>query len=192
MKQKTIILIVAGIIVGFIIGQEYTKYSISQKIEKAFSQPSIVETTREKDKNLEKELKKAIDKNIGDEIELATIKLKINSSVEENIIQSKYGSPKVADEGTKFVVLDLTITNITKSPFSFDTDGFNLVDDDNTQYYPYEYTISNIDNYLDMEELSPNISKTGKIVYLIPKTIESYSLIVKKGGTLELFKIKVK
>jgi len=43
-----------------------------------------------------------------------------------------------------------------------------------------------------MEELSPNISKTGKIVYLIPKTIESYSLIVKKGGTLELFKIKVK
>ena len=192
MKQKSIILVVAGIIVGFIIGQQYTKYSISRKLEKAFSQPSVAETAKTTEKEIENKLKNAINKNIGEEVGLATFKFKVNSSVEENIIQSKYGSPKVADEGAKFIILDISVTNITKSPFDFYTDGMNLVDDNGTQYYPYNDTIGNIDNYIDMQEISPNISKTGKMVYMIPKTIESYSFIVRKGGTNEMFKIKVK
>lgn len=196
MKKYLIgIVLIIGLVIGFFVGQEYTKIKIANEFKKAFSGINTNTSTsqvKDEQKVVEKMIKKAIDKNVGDEIELATIKFKINSSTEESMIQSSYGQPKVADEGTKFVVLDVTATNITKASFNFSTNDLVMIDKDNTQYKPYEETIGNIDDYMTYEQLSPNIPKTGKLVYQLPKTTDSYSFLIGKAGTDTNYKIKVK
>jgi hypothetical protein len=193
MKKYIIGMVVAlimGVIIGFFVGQEYTKNRILKQLEKAFS-PNSAETTLAESKQLAEELKQTINKSIGDEIELATIRVKVNSSQEESMIKSSYGQPKVAPEGTKFVVVNATITNITKIPFDY-SDSSALVDDKDTTYFAYNETIGSIDNYLDMQEISPNIPKTGVIVFQLPTSVESYGFVIKKAGTEELFKVKLK
>ncbi len=183
-------LLVIGLIVGFYSGIEYTRYKITSSFKDAFSES--VDKSNAAAQNINKQQEKLIVKNMGEDVELATIIVKINSAKEENIIQSKYGSPKVASEGTKFVILETTVTNITKAPFSFDTDGLLLIDSTNTKYNPYSETIGNIDNYLDVQEISPNIPKTGVIVYEVPKTMEKYSFSVSKAGTNETYRVVLK
>lgn len=184
------ILLVIGLIVGFYTGIEYTRYKIANSLKNAFSEP--VDKSNVAAQNIKKEQEKLIVKNMGEDVELATIIIKINSAKEENVIQSKYGSPKVASEGTKFVILDTTVTNITKAPFSFYTDGLVLIDSTNTKYNPYSETIGNIDNYLDVQEISPNIPKTGVIVYEVPKKMEKYSFSVSKAGTNDTYRVVLK
>lgn len=196
-----ILSLVIGLVGGFFAGQEYTKYKIRSEIEKAFTAPSTKNTKstsataiEEDQKQLDEELKKmkTIDKAIGEELSLATINFKINSVKEENLIQGSYSSPKVAEEGTKFVILNITATNTTKGRFPFETNSLMLIDERNTKYNPYNDTIGNIDDYMDYQELSPNIPKTGVLVFQLPKTSTSYSFIIAKAGTNELYNIKLK
>ncbi len=133
-----------------------------------------------------------IEKDVGDGVALATIKSKINSAKEEAVIQNSDNPPKVADQGTKFVIINMTITNITKAPFQFEAKDLLLIDDKDTKYTPYGETIGNIDDYLDYQTLSPNIPKTGVVVYQLPKVASSYSFIIAKGGTNDLYVFKLK
>lgn len=187
-----IVALIIGLIAGFFVGKEYAKYTIAKAVTQAFTQPNNPESIKKDQEKIQSELKGAIEKKVGDDIELATIKIKINSSKEENIIQSSYSQPKVADQGTKFVIIDATVTNITKAPFNFTTTDLVLADDKNTSYTPYGDTIGNIDNYLDVQELSPNIPKTGVIVYQLPELTTSYSFVIGKAGTNETYRIRLK
>ncbi len=133
-----------------------------------------------------------IDKNIGDEVELATIKFKINSAEEKQVLNGSFGSSKTASDGAKFVVLDLTVTNITKEGFDFDSNGIQVTDEQGRKFDPWDDTIGNIDNYLEMRELQPSILETGMVVYELPADANSYSLSIGKRGTDEVYKIKLK
>ncbi|MDD3607286.1 MAG: DUF2939 domain-containing protein [Candidatus Moranbacteria bacterium] len=144
------------------------------------------------DSEEEKEEEVVIEKNISDEVELATIKFKINSAEEKQSVSGSFGGPKVASEGTKFVVLDITVTNITKEGFDFDSDGIEVTDEQGRKFESWDDTIGNVANYLEMRELQPSIPETGAVVYELPSDANSYSLSIGKQGTSEVYKIKIK
>ena len=143
-------------------------------------------------KNDEKANQTIIDKSIEDEIELATMKFKINSADEKSSVKSSYGSAKTASDGSKFVVINLTVTNITKESFDFDSDGIRLTDDQDRKFDTWSDTIGGIDNYLEVRELQPSIPETGFMVYELPNDASSYKMNIGKKDTNEVYSIKIK
>lgn len=133
-----------------------------------------------------------IEKGVGDEVELATMKIKINSVEEKQSIKGIFGTEKLASDGSKFVVINLTATNITKESFSFDSDGIRLTDNQDRKFDTWSDTIGNVDNYLEVRELQPSISETGMMVYKMPTDASEYKMDIGKKGTNEVYSIKLK
>lgn len=179
---------------GFFAGMEYKAYQIKSVLKDAFSgitdnnNSSKATTVMEEAK---KENLTTIDKAIGDEVSLATMKLLINKVDEKQTISSSYGSPKVATEGTKFAVVNLDVTNTTDSEFSLSPD-FMVVDSQGREFSVYSDSIGSIDKYLNYRSLAPSIKETGVLVYQIPSDSTSYSMVIAKAGTKELYKILLK
>lgn len=202
MDKKTILKISAVVIiclaVGFFAGMEYKAYQVRKVLQEAVKEmPDIFDRpnqqaipTPEESKEKKQEDYVWIKKNIGDIVEGATIKFKVIRSEEKQIISSKWGTPKVAKEGTKFVVIDIELTNITKEPFNL-SNPFILIDDKGRSFNEYEDTVG-IDNYLTYPRLSPNIPVRGLYVYEIPKDATSYSLASRKAGTNEVYEVLLK
>ncbi len=195
-KNKPLLALIVIIIfgVGFVSGMEYKAYQIRNAISQAFNtnnstvSPSPVLAVEEAKKE-----DVVINKTIGDEIVLATGNIKINKAEESKSIRSQYSTPKVATEGTKFVVINLDVTNTTKSEFSFSPDDvFLLVDNKKREFRTYNDSIGSIENYLNYKSLSPSIKVTGNLVYELPEDATSYSLVTSKSGTKELYIIKLK
>lgn len=186
---------VAIFIIGFFAGMEFKAYQVRSAIDKVVSnfntddKPIASFNSQTQPPTSEPE-PVIIDKGIGDEVVLATINLKVLSVNEKQTISASYGSPKVAIEGAKFVVVNIDITNTTDSVFYFSPD-FNLIDDKSRKYNYYNEMIGGIDNYL-MGEISPSIKKNGNVVYEIPSDAENYSLMIVKAGTNEVYKINLK
>lgn len=132
-----------------------------------------------------------INKAIGDEITLATIKLKINSSEEKQTLTPQYGSPVNAKADTKFIVVNADVTNITNKPMTMAPD-LVMVDNKDREFKTYNDTIGAVDNYLDYRELAPSIKESGNWVYELPSDATGYSLAIMKSGTNELYLIKLK
>ena len=192
--NKNIKFVIIGLVifgVGFFAGMEYKAYQVRTAFEDAFSGKSSDKDTTMIEE-AKKENSKVIQKAVGEEISLATIKVKVNNVEEKQSISSSYGSPKVAKEGTKFVVLDLDVTNIINNGFSFSTNGIVIIDNKDREFETYNDTIGSIDNYLDVRELSPSVKENGFLVYEIPEDATKYSLVIAKDGTNELYKIVLK
>jgi hypothetical protein len=67
-----------------------------------------------------------------------------------------------------------------------------LIDDKDRLFDPYSNTIGNVKNYLDTRSLAPGIVENGVFVYEIPQDSASYSFLIGKGGTSEVYRIKLK
>ena len=132
-----------------------------------------------------------IPKNIGDEIQFASVKLKINRVEEKQTINAKYSSPKTAKEGAKFVIVNADLINTTNTAFTM-SPNLTIVDNKDREFKTYSDTIGAIDDYLDYKELSPSIKETGNWVYELPTDATSYKLISGKSGTNELYEILLK
>ncbi|MGI1659725.1 MAG: hypothetical protein ACRKFN_12150 [Desulfitobacterium sp.] len=99
--------------------------------DRSLRQNSDQEDTTDQTTALEqgkKENKTIITKAAGDEIQLATIRIKVNNAKEQNELSAQYSSPTVAKEGAKFLVVNLDITNTTNKSFVFEPQLL-LVDD---------------------------------------------------------------
>ena len=136
-------------------------------------------------------------KNIGDEITLSTYKYKVNSVNESNFISGSFGT-KTAKTGTKFVIINLDVTNITNSEFSFYTDrgylfpeGFVLLTDTDKQYNSYDDMIMYSENSISMRDLSPDIKDNGGLVYEIPSDITSYGLVAESSTENKYYIVKL-
>lgn len=194
---KIILIVLISLGVGFFSGMEYKAYQVRSAFQEATNEISNTingvnqeenKLTDEKDKNFT-----YIDKLVGEEIVLATIKFKINSYSEKQILSGGFGSPAIAKEGAKFVVINLNITNTANASFVFPLDGgFRLVDNKDRQFNTYGDTIGKVQNYLNFRELSPGVAETGVLVYEIPEDSTSYSLVVGKGGTSEIYHVILK
>ena len=131
-----------------------------------------------------------IEKNIGDEVVLATLNLKVNSAEEKQSINSSYSSAE-AKEGAKFVVINLELTNTTNKGITFSPDLL-LIDDKGREFDSYSDSIGSIDDYIDYRDLSPSIKETGFLVYEVPIDALNYSIFIGKAGTNELYEIIIK
>lgn len=190
--KKNIVLAVLGIVIfviGFIVGEEYKTVQIKNAFNAALNNDQLTSSTttinREKPKD-----QVIISKNVGENVVLATQTWKVISSKEQQSISNGYGTPKVAKEGAKFVVINMDVTNTTNSEFLFEP-GI-LEDNTGRQFSTYSDSIGGISNYLNMRTLSPSIKANGNLVYEIPSDATGYSLIEGKSGTNEVYKILIK
>lgn len=191
-KYLAVVTLIVGLAIGFFLGMEYKAYQVRSAFEKAFdtsSEPEKQSIVKESEKK-ESEI---IEKRIGDEIELATLKFKVNRAEEKQILSSDYGTPEVAKEGAKFVAIDLNVTNTTDTKLTFyPDDGFRLVDNKGREFTTYPNTIGAVNNYLNVRDLSPSISENGVMVYEIPQDAKSYSIMTGKAGTSQIYKVVLK
>lgn len=192
MTKTGLLLTIISLILGFLLGMEYKAYQLRSVFSETISNFSTKEGGIKQPEEIEDTIN-YVDKGINDEVELATIKITVNSIEETQILNGGYGTPAMAKENTKFIVVNLNITNITNSDFTFfPDDGIRLLDNKDRLFTTYGESIGKIDNYLNVRKLAPGIPETGNLVYEIPADSESYSLVIGKGGTNETYRFILK
>lgn len=181
------IVAIVGVAIAFFLGMEYKAYQIRSVVQEAFNTTSKPQSIV---KEAEKQKSEIIKKGIGDEIEMTTLKFKVNKVEEKQTLSGgDYGTPKVAKEGTKFVIIDLNVTNMTDTKFSFNPDdGFRLVDNKNREFTASSMGV--VDLYY--RGLSPSITENGIVVYEIPQDAESYDIMSVKAGTNQVYRVVLK
>jgi large-conductance mechanosensitive channel len=103
----------------------------------------------------------------GDTVAFATQTLKVDSIRKATSIRedNDYSDSTYAKDGTKFLVINITVTNTTSAPFTFD--DYALYDNKDRQYNAFD-SIGDIDNYMAGRDLEPSIPETGVVVYQVP------------------------
>lgn len=183
LKTKTglVVAIVVGVVIIFLVGSEYRAYQVRKAISDVFN-TDVAQT--KKNTNI-------VEKKIGEEFELATIKVKVNGVEEKQTINLEFSNPITTKENSKFVYLDVDITNLTKDSFVFDAEGLNLTDSQGRNFKVYDENIG-ADNFLLWKELTPSITQKGVLVYELPNDATSYALAIDKGGTNDRYMVKLK
>ncbi|MDO8265730.1 MAG: DUF4352 domain-containing protein [Candidatus Saccharibacteria bacterium] len=183
-KHKSVVIgILVGLVLGFFGGYEYRTKEIKDAVNEAFSTvsesfDSSFNSTSSEDEDVSLEYKTHA---VGELVNFATQDMKLNSAVAKNSVSAPYGSPLVASEGTKYIVVNHTVTNTTDSPFMYTE--FVLWDSENKQYNYDSDATFNIENYLSVRELSPDVPETGVIVFKVPESTNSFRFGALKGSS---------
>lgn len=187
--QKFVGVGVIALVVGFVAGMEYKSYQIRSAFG-AIADAFDVETEEETPVDLAEV--EVIEKGVGESIELATIKFTVNSVEEAETLSREYAAPLVASEGAKFVVLNLSITNITNEAFTNTSDGFVITDEQGRSFTASSDANWVIDNALEYRELAPSITEKGDMVFEVPDDATSYGLVIGKDGTEEYYRVTLR
>ncbi len=131
------------------------------------------------------------DVKAGNTVELATIKITVNGAEEATKLEDDFSSTD-AQAGTKFVLVSVTIENITKEGFTFSSGDVPLYDNQERQYTVMSDAFWYVSDALTYEDLSPNIPVTGYFVYNVPTDSEDYYLSISKAGTNEAYRLYTK
>ncbi|MDD3662248.1 MAG: DUF4352 domain-containing protein [Candidatus Pacebacteria bacterium] len=123
---------------------------------------------------------------IGEQAELATIKLKVTSVSESEELISEY-SNVVAQEGTKYVIYQVEVENITKEPFTFNASDIPMIDSQGRSFSLYTDAFLYVDDSICYEELAPNIVQSGSMIYNVPLDASDYCIKTGKAGTNEVY-----
>lgn len=117
---------------------------------------------------------------IGREYKSQLFSFKINKVSEETCLTPDFGSPEVASEDTKFVVVSIKVTNVTNEEFPFFPDqAFRLQDSDGRRYQMSDRAWQSVKDYVPARDLGPGVPESGSIVYEVPKTATGFFLTVK-------------
>lgn len=183
-KSKVGLVVIGVIVIGiiFVAGSEYRAYKVRKAISEVFDTPTPESSA---DKTI-------INKKISEEFQLALGTIRINSSEEKSVLSGSFGEPVSAKENTKFVIVNLDVTNTTSNKITFSDSTCMIIDNQNRTFEPYEDTIGNVDNYLNMRDLSPSITENGVLVFELPNDATSYAFAIDKNGTKERYMVKVK
>jgi|GEM_PF-568833 len=125
---------------------------------------------------------------LGEEVELATIKIRLTKVEESKELKSSY-SKITAPNGSKFVFVHAEIENITKTPLDFNNDLF-LYDDQGRQYSPYEDAYMYDGNSFSYVELAANIEQKGVLLYNVPEDSKGFYLKVGKLNSNERYNLQ--
>ena len=125
----------------------------------------------------------------GQNVELATINICVSSCEERSELTAQYYDPDVAQDGTKFVVFNVDIENITKDTMSFNNSDMTLTDSQGRNYTPYTNASWYFDNTFSYENLAPNIKKSGVLVYNVPSDSDGYYISVQKADTNDGYRL---
>ncbi len=174
---------------GFFCGGEYKAYQIRTMLNTSFEK-TLGPKNGDYDVIQKAQKGVMIMKNMGDEVELSTIRIKAISADEKKIINRSYGQPLVAKKLAKFVEVNVELTNTTKATFNF-SPSIYLVDNLDRQFEP-NTDIGSSDGSLNYVDLSPSITQTGNLLYEVPENAIGYGLLIGKAGTDNWYKIVLK
>lgn len=118
--------------------------------------------------------------DIGAEVKYATQTLRVNSVKTEKIINS-YGEAYVADTGTKYLIVDMTVTNTTKEPLTFDS--FNLLSDDGELAQSTTDVVVYGENSIRSKTLNPRVPVTGTDIFVIPEDLHTTNIGSMRGSS---------
>jgi len=183
------LVVILALGIGFWAGYEYKEREVKKAVDKALSELSGQELKDSENTGRDSiEDFKIIKYSQGETIKFVTQSMKFNSARSSNTITAGYGTPLVADKGTKFVIVDHTVTNTTNDPFTYDP--YIVFDNDNRHYNSLDEAIGNIDNYLYVRELPPNVPETGVIVFKVPKDTKTFLFGASKAQTNEIHAVE--
>jgi hypothetical protein len=117
------------------------------------------------------------DASLGQEMELATLKICVNGCEEKSELTADYYEPEQAQDGTKFVVFTAVVENITTDTVNFNNE-IRLTDSQGRNYDPYFNALWYYDETFSYTDLAPNIPQSGYFVYNIPEDSTGYYLSV--------------
>lgn len=132
---------------------------------------------------------------VGQDVKVKNLGYNVVSSEEKTELSSVLGN-KTTDG--KYVVVDLKVTNHEKKARTMDSSMLRIKTDDGTEYNPD----ATLDSYVNddglgffLEQINPNMSKEGKVVFEIPADVKEYKLQVASGfgfsgGNYETIKLK--
>ena len=111
---------------------------------------------------------------IGEEIQLNNFKMRVNSVESKNTITSQ-GQVYSAAEGTKYLVINMTLTNTTKEPIYLFGDFGKLIimDDSETTYKPTSEVVSFTPDSVALLNLNPGVPDTGILTFRLPASVVS-------------------
>jgi hypothetical protein len=128
---------------------------------------------------------------LGQEVELATLKLCVTNCEEVSELTGQYMNPDAAQEGTKYVVFSVKVENTTKDTLNFNND-LVLTDSQGRSYDPYFNALWYYDETFSYTDLAPNIAKSGVFVYNVPTDSSDYYLSVLKANTDDGYRLYAK
>ncbi|WP_110114942.1 DUF4352 domain-containing protein [Bacillus sp. CGMCC 1.16541] len=177
--KKWWVWVLAVIIIGSVAtGGEEETASTEPKSEEASAEVKA-ETETAAAEPAKKEEKKAF--GIGEEVKVGNLTYVVNGVEETTEISNILGDKTT--EG-KFIVVDLTVKNTDKKARLADTNMFKVLTADGTEYS----ADGTLDMYVNeagegffLQDLNPNIGKTGKVVFELPTEAAQYDLQVSSG-----------
>ncbi|MFD9626215.1 DUF4352 domain-containing protein [Peribacillus muralis] len=132
---------------------------------------------------------------VGDTVKVGKFEYLVKGLEETQKISNVLGDKTT--EG-KFAIVELSIKNLDKKARMADTTMFKIKTADGTEYDPD----TELDMYVNeggigffLEDINPNISKTGKVVFELPAEAKEYNIEVSSGagwsgGKYEQIKLK--
>lgn len=128
---------------------------------------------------------------MGQTAVMATVNICVTGYQETASLSSQYAHAD-AQEGTKFVILDVTVENITKDPLPFDSDSLPLSDSQGRHFSTYQDAFQYTDESFLLTTLSPNIKQSGQLIYNVPQDTAGCYLAVLKSGTNDGYRLLTK
>lgn len=195
-RDKITALIVVGVVflIGFLIGYEYKTQEIKKAVNEAFSSvgdksdnKSTTDYTKEEDG---KDGYETTYHEAGEVIKYSTIDMKFNSARSTKTLTAQYSEPMVAEKGTKFIVVNHTVTNTGKSPFTYKE--LMLFDKDGRVYNADVDTIMAMDNYMTGRELAPGVPETGDVAFVVPGATKEFEFGGRNAETDKIDVVKFK
>lgn len=192
--KKWWVWVIAIIIVGVANsgGGEDTETAGSEP-EKTAETTSEVQATDTKEEKPKEDVKQQF--TVGQDVTVGKFVYKVNSIEEVTTLSSILGDKTTTG---KFAVIDLSVTNIDKKARMADTNMFKIKTADGTEYeadLELDMYVNEGDTGFFLQDINPNLSKTGKVVFELPTTATEYNLEVSSGfgwsgGDYEQIKVK--
>jgi hypothetical protein len=161
----------------------------------ATKEETATETASSKSTEEPKKEEKKQEFTIGQEVKVGKLSYIVKGVEETNKLSSVLGEKTT--EG-KFAIVEVTVKNGDKKARIIDGEMFRILTADGTEYEPN----AELDMYVNegdigffLQEVNPNLSKTGKIVFELPADVTQYDLQVSSGlgwagGEYETIKLK--
>jgi hypothetical protein len=132
---------------------------------------------------------------VGQEVKVGNLTYKVEGVQETNKITNILGDKTTSG---KFAVVTLTIKNGDKKARMADSNMFKIKTADGTEYEAdaeLDIYVNEAGESFFLQDINPNISKTGKVVFELPTEATEYNLEVSSGfgwssGEYEQIKLK--
>lgn len=137
----------------------------------------VQEVTAEPEKEKEPEAKEQKAVPFGEVAQLDNMEIKVEGVESSDHIGGDFG---VTPDG-KYMLIDVSITNGKKEAVTMDSSFFTIVEPDGTEYKADDEAWIYLDDPIIYEEINPKNTKTGKVVFDLPESVQDAVLKVDAG-----------